>query len=698
MRLIVVWIWVITPCLTAFGQRNELDSLRQIVQRTGIPDTTKIMLWNEMAYAFYSIKPDSGIYYAQMARNLAEKLKHQHYQAVSWNNLGSNYWAKGEDSLALKAYMEAMKIHTSLKNELGVAKALSNMALIQYNQSDFLEAIRSHEEAISRFQTMSHAPGIYYNLSNLGVVYLSLADYPKALAAFFEALKLMPEEEELLQANLATNIGLVYKNTGELDTAFNYQQRAYEWFEKAGNQQGMANALGNMGVILDLNKVHEEALIHFNHSLAINKEIGNLRRIGSDLTNMGRVHLNLKQYDSAYYFHLQAIKAYEQTNDLENGAMNYHLLGKLIAAMPPDLLPFESITPENKISKSLEWQEKGRVMALRSGAKSLLQDVYLGLSNTHALKDDFENALFWHKKHLEFRDSIFNDEKQKELLRQQARFEFDKKEMLLKASHEKALAMGKTAVEEQAYKKQLIAGVFVFFVFFFLVVAVLYKKKRDAREREQEAALKQKIAETEMKWLKAQLNPHFIFNSLNAISDFILKHDPITADYYLGKFAKLMRMILEKSGEQTISLKEDLQMLEIYMQLEAFRFNGKFSYVIDLESGIDSDKIQVPPLLLQPYVENSIWHGFSKKNEIPGEIRVVIRKSGNGITLIVEDNGKGLDGPEPLKKIKNGHSMGMRLTEDRISVWNQSRKAKARVQHGAMDTGYRVELELPELC
>ncbi|MFO7822767.1 MAG: tetratricopeptide repeat protein [Cyclobacterium sp.] len=694
----IVFLVCLLPSFWSFGQRAALDSLQRIVQGKAIPDSTRIMLWNEMAYAYYGILPDSGIHYAQMARDLAEKLADDHYLAVSWNNLGSNYWAKGEDSLALKAYSEAMRLHTSLNNSLGAAKALSNMALIQYNLSDFISAIQSHEEAISRFEFIDHLQGVYYNLSNLGVVYLSLADYPKALEVFLNALRLMPEEEKLLQANLATNIGLVYKNTGELDTAMNYQQKAYEWFEKAGNQQGKANALGNMGIILNEMMEPEQALGYFKKSLSINQEIGNHRRIGSDLTNLGKVYLNLGKYEAAYRAHSQAIEAYEQTNDLENRAVNFHLMGNLVAAMPPEFLPFESITAGNRIKKALAWQEKGRDMALRSGAKSLLQDVYLGLSNTYALQGNFEAALSWHKAYLAFRDSIFNNEKQKELLLQQSRFEFEKKEALLEASHEKALALGQAAMEEQAYKKQLIAGVFAFFVFFFLVVAILYKKKRDAREREQQAALKQKIAETEMKWLKAQLNPHFIFNSLNAISDFILKHDPITADYYLGKFAKLMRMILEKSGEQTISLKEDLQMLEIYMQLEAFRFNGKFTYHIDMDAGIDPDHIQVPPLLLQPYVENSIWHGFSSKDETPGEIRLCIRKSGNGITFIVEDNGKGNSSSSPFYKIKNGHSVGMRLTEDRIALWNQSRAAKARVQHGALEIGYRVELELPELC
>ncbi|MGH2649367.1 MAG: sensor histidine kinase, partial [Ginsengibacter sp.] len=132
------------------------------------------------------------------------------------------------------------------------------------------------------------------------------------------------------------------------------------------------------------------------------------------------------------------------------------------------------------------------------------------------------------------------------------------------------------------------------------------------------------------------MNPHFIFNSLNSISDYILKNDVQSADIYLTKFAKVMRMILENSDQKEVTLKDDLKALELYMQLESLRMKDKFTYEIKIDESINAENTLIPPLILQPFVENSIWHGMQgKKGE--GHILISIKKEGNMINCSVED-------------------------------------------------------------
>ncbi len=140
-----------------------------------------------------------------------------------------------------------------------------------------------------------------------------------------------------------------------------------------------------------------------------------------------------------------------------------------------------------------------------------------------------------------------------------------------------------------------------------------YKRRRDAKARQKEAELKAEIADTEMKVMRLQMNPHFIFNSLNSISDYIRKNNSEEADDYLSKFAKVMRMTLENSEQQAIPLEEDMKALELYMQLEAKRLNNKFTYEIKVADDIDKENTLVPPMIFQPFVENSIWHGIAQK-------------------------------------------------------------------------------------
>src|SRR6185295_6580718 len=142
--------------------------------------------------------------------------------------------------------------------------------------------------------------------------------------------------------------------------------------------------------------------------------------------------------------------------------------------------------------------------------------------------------------------------------------------------------------------------------------------------------------EVEMKALRAQMNPHFIFNSLHSINKYVMENDRENASAYLSKFSNLMRLILENSREHEVALAEDLHALELYIQLESLRFKNKFKYLIETDPAIDKENTLIPPLLLQPFVENAIIHGIQNKES--GLIRISVKKENNMIKCAVEDN------------------------------------------------------------
>jgi LytS/YehU family sensor histidine kinase len=196
-----------------------------------------------------------------------------------------------------------------------------------------------------------------------------------------------------------------------------------------------------------------------------------------------------------------------------------------------------------------------------------------------------------------------------------------------------------------------------------------------------------------MKVLRLQMNPHFIFNSLNSVSDYISKNETTTAIYFLGKFAKMMRQVLEHSEKSEITLAEDLQVVETYIQLELLRMRNGLQYEIVVDPGIDPEATMVPPLIVQPFVENSIWHGFSGK-DTTGKISIRITREAGMIRYTVEDNGIGRAAAG--KQAATGkRSMGLRITQDRIEIINQSKGVKAGVEIFDLSGGTRVELLLP---
>ncbi len=202
------------------------------------------------------------------------------------------------------------------------------------------------------------------------------------------------------------------------------------------------------------------------------------------------------------------------------------------------------------------------------------------------------------------------------------------------------------------------------------------------RQRKEELDnIQQQLAQVQLSALRSQMNPHFIFNSLNSINTFILQNDQDNASEYLNKFSRLMRMILDNSRNEWILLENELTALELYIQLEALRFNNSFTYSINVSEDISTAGILVPPLIIQPYVENAIWHGLMHRTDPGGKLLVHVFKEKELVHIEIEDNGVGMEASAILKRKKNQlhKSHGMKITAERLAVVNDVYKLNASV-------------------
>jgi len=208
-----------------------------------------------------------------------------------------------------------------------------------------------------------------------------------------------------------------------------------------------------------------------------------------------------------------------------------------------------------------------------------------------------------------------------------------------------------------------------------------------------------------MSALLAQMNPHFLFNSLNSIDSYIIRNESKKASEYLNNFARLMRLILQNSRSNYISLKDELEALELYMQMESLRFKNKFCYSIAVDNDVDTSSVVIPPMLIQPYVENAIWHGLMhRSNGSEGLVKISISKKEEDLQCVIEDNGIGRTKAEEIKAQKptnHKRSMGMQITQDRIEIINKLYNMNASVEiHDLTDAdgnakGTKVELTIP---
>jgi len=232
-----------------------------------------------------------------------------------------------------------------------------------------------------------------------------------------------------------------------------------------------------------------------------------------------------------------------------------------------------------------------------------------------------------------------------------------------------------------------------------LIIGFSIKKiEQKSKNAELKLALKLKeMEELKMTALQSQMNPHFLFNSLNSINNFVLKSEVEKASDYITKFSKLIRVILNSSSSPTVSLSEELKTLALYVKLEQIRISGGFTYLVTLDENINYEQVFVPPLFLQPFIENAIWHGITK---IEGykEIHLYIKKEENTIKCEIIDNGIGINkNKEPSHISQRRKFYGAEATENRIKVLHKNKNVQIKTVDISTNTstGTHVTITFP---
>jgi LytS/YehU family sensor histidine kinase len=234
-------------------------------------------------------------------------------------------------------------------------------------------------------------------------------------------------------------------------------------------------------------------------------------------------------------------------------------------------------------------------------------------------------------------------------------------------------------------KRLLILGISALVLFSAIYIWVIRLRRKNEEHRRKRAeneleiqqlegaraktALLQRAKELEVQALRSQMNPHFIFNCLNAINRFVLSHETEAASDYLTKFSRLMRMIMNHSRHATVSLAEEIEMLQLYLDMERLRFKDAFDYSIEAMPDTDTGEVFIPPLLMQPFVENAVWHGLMHKDE-RGKLSIRMSLNGQVLTCVIRDNGIGRKKAALLKSksVEKHKSMGLQITAERMAL------------------------------
>ncbi len=289
--------------------------------------------------------------------------------------------------------------------------------------------------------------------------------------------------------------------------------------------------------------------------------------------------------------------------------------------------------------------------------------------------NDPGKAMFYMQKYIDA-DSLYKQTNVDVVDSLKNAFEQEKNKLTLRSEENKLKEL-----YTQKQKYYLLIGV-LSLLFSFLFFYLFYTRYKIRKEKEKQNLLI-KIQETEIKALQAQINPHFIFNSLNSILEYIRKSEKEEAILYLTKFSKLMRMVLEASNKRSTLLMDEIELLSLYMDLENFRFGNNFKCETEIEKGLDVHNIEIPFMIIQPFLENAILHGLQNKfslmresdQNFSGKVHLSFKQKDKYILCTIEDNGIGRAKAEEIKKNKlfSHKSMGMRITQDRLDLLGQNK-------------------------
>ncbi|HXS55463.1 MAG TPA: tetratricopeptide repeat protein [Hanamia sp.] len=677
----------------SFSQPS-IDSLLRALKNHQADDTIRLNLLNKMAADYYKTDPEKALAPAKEALTVAQKLEYPVRIAKAYDNLGKIYDSLENDSMALTFYNKALPIYEQKKQQSETAILLYTIGII-YQGSDQVKALRFHQRALEIMIELKDQHRLANLYRSIGVDYNYLSDYPKAIESLQKALEIFESSgDKLGMGTVYGNMGITYTYLNNLPKSMAYHKRAIQVYEQINYEKGLAQEYGNIGNVYDDMDDSSMALQFYNKALALGRKLCNKGTIASNLSNIGIVYNYYQNYKSAYAHLSEALKLYEQLKKKESISLCLSELAYIYRDAPERMLKGFGILPKDRMSTVIRYQKRALAMAGETG--SVMRQAYAwdNLGDTYKKQNDFRNALFAFEKAVTLKDSALNDSKTREITKLEMQFEFDKKEDSTRSANEKNQALATVAIRQERTKYNFIFTAASILILASVIIFIFYKRRRDAEEKKHEAEFRSQVSETELKALRAQMNPHFIFNSLNSISNYIAKNESGVATEYLNKFAKIMRMILENSEKKTIPLSEELKALELYMQLESKRLDDKFAYSIKVADDIDTENTLMPPMILQPFVENSIWHGIANK-EGKGNIRIDISRSGQMLQCIIDDDGLGRKKTEAPANTKDHLSLGMKITKARIEIMNKARKSNGTVELLDLTKGMRVSVNLP---
>ncbi|MBN1416956.1 MAG: tetratricopeptide repeat protein [Bacteroidales bacterium] len=625
------------------------------------------------------------------------------------------------DNLLIDSDRDSLKLNTifdSAKYYIRVEPVLSKNLL----QKLIMVAEQTHNPRLHE----------YYNLYGTANIYIG--DFEEAKTYYLRALKINQQSKDSIQQiRLHNNLGYAYSLTGNYELALYHYHIGLAMLEimlqnhtlpshlvPIGNKtphQVLALFYGFIGEIHVKIGNFNDAIKNYTRALAFAEKDDNKFYYAGYLNDLAKLYIEVKEYDKALEYCSQAIETNKKIDNQLGIGINYQILGEIYARKDKienaeiyldkglELIESEEDLPSkaNALFSKIRIQLKTKQFTQAQNNLDECLDIAHSTGNLATLKDyhyyqfqldssrgNIENAFKNFMNYHNLNVALFDIQKNKRIAELQMVYESQKKE--------KELELLSKENEVQRIKINKSRNIIYFIVgLFSLILIIGYLLMQFQKLR-----IKHKVVELKQKNLNQQMNPHFVYNCLNSIQSYIFHNDIHRSVDYLSKFAKLMRKILQSSQNEYMSIHDETELLTLYLELESMRFKGKFDYTIRVDDKIDPYDYKIPTLLVQPFVENSLWHGIQNKTG-KGHIDIEFRLNNDLLFCSIEDDGIGRGNAALIKNEyqKNHHSLGTHITQDRMRLLRELYGKKLDIKYIDLTNrfntpaGTRVEINLP---
>ena len=472
-----------------------------------------------------------------------------------------------------------------------------------------------------------------------------------------------------------------------LNDAEYYFKQSYEHAQKIADYHQMGLALSNLGTIYFGRKEFKKAIESTQRAIRLLSELNDFNGLGEAYDILGMIYREQKDYTLAASSFNKSLVFYESTGNKEKIAGVYHNVGTVFRK-------------QKKYANALNYLQRSIEIREQFGSKNQIYATYREIADVYRDVGKTNEALKYLDMYLDYQDSNTTIQSATKIA--------ELSELYRSEQRDRLIMMQSDSIERQRQERaftstklenvQLRNNSQMYFIIGFLIISVLAGIIVFYRWNQTRIKQERKEAEMSQTLLRAQMNPHFVFNAMSVIQSYIYENDTENSSKFLVNFSRLMRLILENSPKEFIPIETEIEILQKYLETQKLRFEDRFEYSIECEDILFEEGAVIPPMITQPFIENAIEHGQLHTIE-GGFILISFSKQNNMLNVIIEDNGIGRKGAELNKKSKDHKSMAMKITKDRIDNMSKKYRTEGRLIvedfNKKLNTGTKVLISLP---